>query len=237
MAMRRQKLRPRNNLLSPSLNDSTVTTAFLSHEFQSPKTISRFFWRIMLWVPVVFVCWYAMAPMLHWPIRWFLSAMVLLGMPEFLTNVSQTITGFDVTTNLNPGAAAGQAFSTRAVVSTDVDARIYTYGTALFASLTIAAWHKDRWQHLWRGWLMLLPFQMLAIFAVAMKQILIDTAPAVRAQVDWAQWQFEVVAYLYQFSTLIMPPVTAVAIWLFLHRKFVEQFVGADVMALIRAKK
>jgi hypothetical protein len=84
---------------------------------------------------------------------------------------------------------------------------------------------------------MLLPFQMLAIFAVAMKQILIDTAPAVRAQVDWAQWQFEVVVYLYQFSTLIMPPVTAVAIWLFLHRKFVEQFVGADVIALIRAKK
>jgi len=45
----------------------------------------------------------------------------------------------------------------------------------------------------------------------------------------------ETIAYLYQFSTLIMPPVTALAVWFVLHRKFVEKFVGADVIGMLRA--
>jgi hypothetical protein len=57
----------------------------------------------------------------------------------------------------------------------------------------------------------------------------------VREQAEWAQWQLETIAYLYQFSTLIMPPVTALAVWFVLHRKFVEKFVGADVIGMLRA--
>jgi len=78
---------------------------------------------------------------------------------------------------------------------------------------------------------------MLAVFAVGMKQILLNTGAAVREQAAWAQWQLETIAYLYQFSTLIMPPVTALVVWFVLHRKFVEQFVGADVIAMIRASE
>ena len=63
-------------------------------------------------------------------------------------------------------------------MSTEVDARLYSYGTALMAALTIAAWHPQRWQNLWYGWLALLPFQMLAVFAVGMKQILLNTGTA-----------------------------------------------------------
>jgi hypothetical protein len=32
-----------------------------------------------------------------------------------------------------------------------------------------------------------------------------------------------------------MPPVTALAVWFVLHRKFVEKFVGADVIGMLRA--
>ena len=39
--------------------------------------------RILAWVPVV-LCWYLLVPVLHWPIRWFLSGMALLGVPEFI---------------------------------------------------------------------------------------------------------------------------------------------------------
>jgi hypothetical protein len=210
-------------------------SAWWQYEFHSPKNISRFFWRILLWVPFVFLAWYALVPILHWPIRWFLSGMALLGVPEFVTAVGQTLHGFEFVTNLTPGAQPGQAFRPDAIISTEVDARLYTYGNALMASLTLAAWHKDRWKNLWYGWLLLLPFQMLAVFAVGMKQVLLNSGPAVRAQVEWAQWQLEVIAYLYQFSTLMMPPVTALAVWLLLHREFVEKFVGADIIALIRA--
>ena len=202
-----------------------------------PKTIGRFFLRILAWVPVVFLCWYLLVPVLHWPIRWFLSGMALLGVPEFVTSVQQTLHGFEFLTNLSPGVAPDQVFRPDATVSTEVDARLYSYGTALMAALTIAAWHPQRWRNLWYGWLALLPFQMVAVFAVGMKQILLNTGAAVREQAAWAQWQLETVAYLYQFSTLIMPPVTALVVWFVLHRKFVEQFVGADVIAMIRASE
>jgi hypothetical protein len=211
--------------------------SLLTHQFQPPKSIRHFFWRILAWVPIAFAVWYLISPMLHWPIRWFLSGMALLGVPEFVSGIGQTLHGFEFFTSLTPGAAPGQAFSTGTLVSTEVDARLYTYGNGLLAALTLAAWHKKRWQNLWYGWLALLPFQMLAVFAVGMKQIILDSGPAVRAQVEWASWQIEVIAYLYQFSTLIMPPVTALAVWLLLHREFVERFVGADVIALIRASE
>lgn len=202
-----------------------------------PKTIGRFFLRILAWVPLVFLCWYLLVPVLHWPIRWFLSGMALLGIPEFVTSVQQTLHGFELLTNLSPGVMPGQVFRPDATVSTEVDARLYSYGTALMAALTMAAWHPQRWRNLWYGWLALLPFQMLAVFAVGMKQILLNTGTAVREQAAWSQWQLETIAYLYQFSTLIMPPVTALVVWFVLHRKFVEQFVGADVIAMIRASE
>ena len=202
-----------------------------------PKTIGRFFLRILAWVPPVFLAWYVLVPLLHWPIRWFLSGMALLGVPEFVTAVQQTLHGFEFLTNLSPGQIDGQVFRADATISTEVDARLYSYGTALMAALTLAAWHPQRWRNLWYGWLVLLPFQMLAVFAVGMKQILLNAGPAVREQAAWAQWQLETIAYLYQFSTLIMPPVTALVVWFVFHRKFVEKFVGADVIAMIRASE
>lgn len=202
-----------------------------------PKTIGRFFLRILAWVPVVFLAWYVLVPILHWPIRWFLSGMALMGVPEFVTSVQQTLHGFEFLTNLSPGQVQGQVFRADAMVSTEVDARLYSYGTALMAALTLAAWHPRRWTYLWYGWLALLPFQMLAVFAVGMKQILLNSGPAVLEQAGWAQWQLETIAYLYQFSTLIMPPVTALVVWFVFHRQFVEKFVGADVIAMIRASE
>ena len=83
-----------------------------------PKTISRFFLRILAWVPLVFLCWYLLVPVLHWPIRWFLSGMALLGVPEFVTSVQQTLHGFEFLTNLSPGVTPGQVFRPDATVST-----------------------------------------------------------------------------------------------------------------------
>jgi hypothetical protein len=203
---------------------------------RTPTTIRQFFFRAMLLMPLVFAAWYLLVPALHWPIRWFLSAMVLFGVPEFLTQVTQTLSGFEFITSLTPGAQAGQPFRPDAIITAEIDARIYTWGTALMATLTLAAWDKFRWKYLWYGFLILLPFQMAAVFAVGMKQMVLSSS-AVIAQTGWAQWQIEATAYLYQFSTLMMPPVTAVVVWLVLHRNFVAKFVGADVIDLIRANE
>jgi len=189
----------------------------------------------MFWLVVALGSWYLLVPILHWPIRWCLSGMALTGVPSFLTEVRQTLTGFEFTTSLSPGQLPGQPFRPDATIATVVDARLYSYGAALFAALTLAAWEPARWRHLLVGWVVLLPFQTLAVYAVAMKQIVLDGGPPVAAQTEWARWQIEAIAYLYQFSTLIMPPVTAIAVWLVLHRSFVERFVGADVLALIRS--
>ena len=183
------------------------------------------------------MAWYVLVPLLHWPIRWFLSGMALLGVPEFVTSIQQTLHGFEFQTNLAPGSAPGQTFRPGATISAEVDARLYSYGTALLAALTLAAWAPIRWRNLWYGWLALLPLQMLAVFAAGMKQILLSSGPGVVEQSGWASWQLEAIAYLYQFSTLIMPPVTALAVWIVLHRAFVEKFIGADMISLLRADK
>ena len=77
---------------------------------------------------------------------------------------------------------------------------------------------------------------MLAVFAVGMKQILLNTSAAVQNN--------RVGAVATGDHCLSLPvlhadhaPVTALVVWFVLHRRFVEQFVGADVIAMVRQRK
>jgi hypothetical protein len=69
-----------------------------------------------------------------------------------------------------------------------------------------------------------LPFLIVAIYFTGLKQISVGAAPEIARQMEFSSLQNTVIAYLYQFSTLIMPPVTAIAAWFLTHREFVERF-------------
>jgi hypothetical protein len=190
----------------------------------------QFFRRAMARLPITFIYWAVMAPVLHFPIALGLALLAWLGYPNWLLDVEQTAHGFHFLTSLKPSSLDGQ-FNASATVSTDVNGLLYTFGLPLFAGLSLATGSKPAWRPLIIGYLALLPFQFIAVYATGLKQVVFDLGPAVAAQVEFSTLQRTVVAYCYQFSTLIMPPVTAVVVWFLIHREFVEQFVGKTVFA------
>jgi hypothetical protein len=49
----------------------------------------------------------------------------------------------------------------------------------------------------------------------------------VASQTGFSAWQREVIAFAYQFGTLILPTVVPAILWVLLHRGFLERMRGA----------
>jgi hypothetical protein len=50
----------------------------------------------------------------------------------------------------------------------------------------------------------------------------------VALQTNLNAWQREVVAFCYQFGTLILPTVVPAVVWVLMHRRFLEKLAGRD---------
>jgi hypothetical protein len=196
----------------------------------APQSILNLFLRTLAWLPLAFLLWIIAAPVLHFPIAVATQALSWFGIPQWLLDVEQGAHTFNFITTLKPASTDG-TFDPNARVTTEVNALLYTFGLPLFAALTLAA-AQPRWgRTLWCGYLILLPFQLLAVYATGLKQLAFNMGPIVAQQMEFGTLQRTLTAYAYQFSTLIMPPVTALVVWFFLHRQFVESFVRGDLAA------
>jgi hypothetical protein len=206
-----------------------MLTRFL---FDEPTTIGGFFGRTLLWLPLAFLFWIVFAPVLHFPIAIVMNVLSWVGIPTWLLAVDQAPQTFTFITSLRPPSAEG--FSATARVTTDVNALLYTFGLPLFIALTMASAQAGRTKRLFVGYLMLLPFLIVAVYVTGLKQISLGSDGGVAKQMEFSVLQNTLVAFGYQFSTLIMPPVTAFAVWLFTHRAFVERFARGALRPLRR---
>jgi hypothetical protein len=78
------------------------------------------------------------------------------------------------------------------------------------------------------GYVALLPFQTWGVFADALKQLAITMGPAISSQTGFSAFQREVIAFAYQFGTLILPTVIPAIVWVLTQRPFLEQ-MSADL--------
>ena len=76
--------------------------------------------------------------------------------------------------------------------------------------------------------LVLVPFQTFSVVADFLKNIAIESGPAVAGQLGFASWQREAITFSYQFGTLIVPTVVPAIVWVLMHRRFLESFMGRD---------
>jgi hypothetical protein len=61
-----------------------------------------------------------------------------------------------------------------------------------------------------------------------LKNAAILAGPAVASQTELNAWQREVIAFCYQFGTLILPTVAPAIVWVLMHRRFLERLSGRD---------
>ncbi|MBK8743089.1 MAG: hypothetical protein IPM02_28125 [Betaproteobacteria bacterium] len=193
--------------------------------------LARFVVIVLAWLPVCFVVWYFSSPLLTLLVQWLALGIAKLGFSDITLDVEKTGSLFSFVTNLRPATATSFTGGKSAVV-VDSRALVYTYGLPLYAALTLAATGLRNGVRLAKvlaiGYVALLPFQTWGVFADALKQLAITMGPAISSQTGFSAFQREVIAFAYQFGTLILPTVIPAIVWVLTQRPFLEQ-MSADL--------
>ncbi|MEO8488032.1 MAG: exosortase H-associated membrane protein [Betaproteobacteria bacterium] len=182
--------------------------------------LGRFIVTVLVWLPVTFAVWYLVSPALMWIVR-FLCSAAALPFGDLVRTVEQSGSTMVFVTSLKPGQAAGAG-----VISVSVDGLLYAFGMPMFAALTLAAREPARWKILALGIVALLPFVTFGIVADFLKNVAITSGPLVASQAGFSSAQREMIAFAYQFGTLILPTVVPAIVWVLTHRAFLERMRG-----------
>jgi len=183
--------------------------------------LARFILTVLAWLPVTFAIWYLVAPVLMFAVK-YLATLAVLPFGDLASAVEQKGSTLAFVTSLR----AGQAAQSGGLVTVSVDGLLYSFGMPMFAALTLAAREPKRWTILAAGIAALLPFAAFGVVADFLKNVAITSGPLVASQAGFTAAQREMIAFAYQFGTLILPTVTPAIAWVVTHRAFLERMRG-----------
>jgi hypothetical protein len=180
--------------------------------------LARFVLAVLAWLPVTFAVWYFAAPVVLWPATLLTELVARTGFGDLVSMVEQSAGIVTFTTSLKPGQAIAGG-----VVAVEVNALLYSFGLPMFAALTLAA-REPRWPRaLAIGYVALVPAIALGVLADFLKSIAITAAPQVASQAGFSPIQRELIAFAFQFGSLIVPTVVPAIAWVLTHRGFLER--------------
>jgi hypothetical protein len=189
-------------------------------------SLPRFVLRVVAWLPLTFAVWYLAAPLLVWPVA-LLAELITRSTFDWVKSVEQMGPLITFVTSLKPDEGANVA-GVKAVLSVESNVLLFSFGLPMLAALILAAQEPRRVWMLLIGYAVLLPFQTFSVVADFLKNAAILAGPAVASQTNLDAWQREVIAFCYQFGTLILPTVAPAIVWVLMHRRFLERLSGRD---------
>jgi hypothetical protein len=180
--------------------------------------VTRFVLRTLALLPLAFAVWYFAAPILLWPAVLIVRAVAHTSFADLARVVEQSGGVATFVTTLGAGVAAAEGF-----VTVDVNLRAYAFGMPLFAALTLAA-HTTRWKRwLAIGYAALTPVVAFGALADFLKNVAITAPPLVASQTGFGPRERDIIAFAYQFGSLILPAVVPAVAWVLTHRAFLER--------------
>jgi len=178
----------------------------------------RFVIVVLAWLPVAFAAWYVLAPAILWPVRIICGAVAHLALRDLVSAVEMHGATLSFVTTLKPGRV-----STGGELSVDVNMLLYAFGLPLFVALTLAAREPQWWRRLLVGYVAMLPFIAWGVLADFLKNIAVTSSPLVASQTGFSALDRDMIAFAYQFGSLILPAVVPAVAWVLTHRSFLER--------------
>lgn len=194
-------------------------------ETHSVGSIRSFMASVVVWLPIMFFCWYSLAVLLTLPLHLALDALLPWIFPQVVEVIEQNGHLLDVVTRFSLPATAG--FSPPAgqvgLLVFTVNPLVYGYGLPLYGALLLAApgTEGEKWRNAMVGFLALYAVQFWGVFFEMLKTLLFGLGPEATAEMAFSALSLELVAWTYQFGYLILPTVSPLMLWLWLHRAFV----------------
>ena len=175
--------------------------------------------KVFAWLPVAFVVWYFAAPVLLWPAAILVEFFARAGFADLVRGVEQAGATITFATSLKPGTSSAQSGQ----ITVDVDMLLYAFGLPLYAALTLAAREPGWPLRLCIGYAVLVPFVAWGVLADFLKNVAITAGPLVASQTGFVAWQREMIAFAFQFGSVILPAVVPAVTWVLTHRKFLDR--------------
>jgi hypothetical protein len=182
------------------------------------RPLVRFVLIVLAWLPLAFGVWYVLAPIILWPAQLLATAVARVGFGDLVNSVEAHGATLSFVTSLKPGEAAAGG-----ILSVDVNMLLYAFGLPLFVALTLAAREGVWWRKLLIGYVAMLPFIAWGVLADFLKNIAITSSPLVASQAGFSALQRDMIAFAYQFGSLILPAVVPAVAWVLTHRAFLER--------------
>ncbi len=180
--------------------------------------VAGFVVRVLAWLPPLVLVWYLTAPTGLVPVRLVVAGVAHAAFGGLVRAVDQQGAIATFVTTLRPGSVGAAG----GFVTVDVDMLLYTIGLPLYAAMVLAA-REPRWpSRLALGVVALLPLVAFGVVADFLRNVAITAGPLVASQTGFSAWQREVIAFSYQFGSLILPTVAPVVAWVATHRPFLE---------------
>jgi hypothetical protein len=183
-----------------------------------PPRLSAFILAVLAWLPLMFAIWYFAAPLLLWPAVLAMQGICATALAHLVRAVEQVGSNVTFTTVLRPGTGLAGGF-----VTVDVNLLLYSFGLPLLAALIVAARDTTWKRHLVIGYLVLMPFIAWGGLADFLANIAITAGPAVASQTGFSTAQREMIAFAFQFGSLILPAIVPAVMWVLMHRRFLER--------------
>ncbi|TCO75744.1 exosortase H-associated membrane protein [Chromatocurvus halotolerans] len=175
-------------------------------------TPARFFGLVLLLMPVTFVAWYALGSLLAAPAVWLSSIVLGNWFPELIASVTLQDTQMMVMATLGevdgrflPADEAGYQ------LGLPVDTRVLTYSIPFYAALHFATPMPGSWERFARALLVLWLLVIFGLISTTLKNFMLTFGERLLAlpQAPPA----DMIALVYQFNTLIVPPLAPIMLW------------------------
>lgn len=182
-------------------------------------SVTRFVAKAFVWLIPAFAVWYLAAPALLWPVRMLAQLLTGLALPDLVRAVEQSGAICTFATSLRPG----QTHAASGFITVDVNMLLYSFGLPLFVALVLAAKEPGWPRKLAIGYAVIVPFATWGVLADFLKNMAITASPLVVSQAGFSALQRELIAFAYQFGSLILPTVVPAVTWVVMHRGFLER--------------
>jgi hypothetical protein len=187
------------------------------------RSLTPFLLLVAAWLLLTFFLWWLATPILVWPVTILSQLVTRVGFGDLVQSVEQNSEMITFVTSLKP-AGATIAAGTKAVLEVPSNVRLFSFGLPLLAAMILAAREPHSLRKLALGYAVLVPFQTFSVIADFLNNL--TGEPGIAAQLGFNAMQRELIAFSYQFGTLILPTVVPAIVWVLMHRRFLESFAG-----------
>lgn len=191
--------------------------------------LGRFLLLSTGWLVVLAVPWHFLSSYLASPV-FGLAGHVMESLFYWADGIEQSDAVGTLLTRLNLQVSTTAGIGT-AQLTPEANYRTFGYGLLLFWALMLSTKAKNRLSWLIAGTIAMMPIQAVAICFQWLKSALLTSGPQVASQADFSRLNLELIAFGYQFSFLVLTPLTPIVFWMLINRKFIESLWVESVLA------